>query len=143
MANKDAYLIVDIGTGNARVAVVTANGEILSIKRENVQYETDQNYEESIFFEPDRLWFQIKDLAKKALIEAGPVEIKAISSTSQREGIVVVDEEGESLLGMPNIDHRGRRWENILSDADKDRVYQLSGRYPTSLFSAFKVVGVR
>jgi autoinducer 2 (AI-2) kinase len=54
-----------------------------------------------------------------------------------------VDEEGESLLGMPNIDHRGRRWENILSDADKDRVYQLSGRYPTSLFSAFKVVGVR
>src|SRR5690606_2502020 len=109
MARKDAYLIVDIGTGNARVAVVTPVGEILSIQRENVQYETDSKYEDSIFFKPDQLWQQIRDLAKRALTESGAVAIKAISSTSQREGIVVVDVEGNSLLGMPNIDHRGRQ----------------------------------
>lgn len=143
MARKDAYLIVDIGTGNARVAVVTPVGEILSIQRENVQYETDSKYEDSIFFKPDQLWQQIRDLAKRALTESGAVAIKAISSTSQREGIVVVDVEGNSLLGMPNIDHRGRQWEGMLTDTDKARVYQLSGRYPTSLFSAFKLVGVR
>src|SRR5690606_15733684 len=45
------------------------------------------------------------------------------------------------VLGMPNIDHRGRAWEAELTD--KDRVYQMTGRYPTSLFSAFKLVGLR
>lgn len=141
MAQKQAYLIVDIGTGNARVAVSTVDGELLSIKRENVHYETDPNFEDSIFFNPEDLWQQILKLSSAALAEAGEVQINAITATSQREGIVVVDQTGKSLLGMPNIDHRGRKWEVDLQD--KDLVYNLSGRYPTSLFSAFKLVGVR
>jgi len=138
---RQGHLIVDIGTGNARVGVVSTDGEILSIKRENVHYITDENYEESIYFEPDELWNQITRLSKEALQEAGDIDIRAITATSQREGIVVVDREGNSLLGMPNIDHRGRKWEKDLKD--KDLVYELSGRYPTSLFSAFKLVGLR
>lgn len=139
--SKTAYLIIDIGTGNARVGVVTPKGDILGITRENVHYITDSNYEESIYFEPEELWSQILRLSKVALAEAGDVEILAITATSQREGIVVIDADGKSLLGMPNIDHRGRKWEPDL--IDKDTVYQLSGRFPTSLFSAFKLVGVR
>jgi len=141
MAQKEAYLIVDIGTGNARVGVATPTGEILAIKRENVQYHADANYEESIYFNPEELWQQILKLATEALSDAGEVYIKAVTATSQREGIVVIDSEGASLLGMPNIDHRGRKWEKDL--AQKDRVYELSGRYPTSLFSAFKLLGFR
>ncbi len=141
MAKKEAYLIVDIGTGNARVAVCGIDGEILSIKRENVHYETDSQYEDSIFFNPEELWSQILRLSKEALQESGDIQINAVTATSQREGIVITDKEGKSLLGMPNIDHRGRKWEVDLKD--KDLVYNLSGRYPTSLFSAFKLVGVR
>src|SRR5690606_39720351 len=122
------------GAGHAYV-------EKLYIKRENIQYITDENYEESIYSEPDELWSQITRLSKEALQEAGDIDIRAITATSQREGIVVVDREGNSLLGMPNIDHRGRKWEKDLKD--KDLVYELSGRYPTSLFSAFKLVGLR
>ncbi|WP_156308690.1 FGGY-family carbohydrate kinase [Sphingobacterium endophyticum] len=141
MAKKKAYLIVDIGTGNARVAVCGIDGEILSIKRENVHYETDPQYEDSIFFNPEELWGQILRLSKEALQESGDIQINAVTATSQREGIVITDKDGKSLLGMPNIDHRGRKWEVDLKD--KDLVYNLSGRYPTSLFSAFKLVGVR
>lgn len=139
--SKQAHLIVDIGTGNARVGVVTVEGDILAIKRENVHYIADPNYEESIYFDPNDLWLQITHLAKEALAESEPVTIKAITATSQREGIVVIDKDGNSLLGMPNIDHRGRKWEKDL--IEKDLVYVLSGRYPTSLFSAFKLVGLR
>ncbi|PRD55746.1 FGGY-family carbohydrate kinase [Sphingobacterium gobiense] len=141
MAQKEAYLIVDIGTGNARVGVVTPTGDILAIKRENVQYYADTKYEESIYFNPEELWQQILRLAAEALADVGEVRIKAITATSQREGIIVVDSEDRSLLGMPNIDHRGRKWEKELKQ--KDRVYELSGRYPTSLFSAFKLIGLR
>lgn len=139
--SRQAHLIVDIGTGNARVGVVETNGNTLSIKRENVHYVTDTNYEESIYFDPNDLWAQITTLSKEAISESGDITIKAITATSQREGIVVIDKDGNSLLGMPNIDHRGRAWENELRD--KDMVYELSGRYPTSLFSAFKLVGLR
>lgn len=139
---KDAYLVIDIGTGNARVGVATRDGEILAIRRENVNYHSDENYEESIYFQPDELWEQILRLSADALGSiAQDVVIRAVTATSQREGIVVIDAAGNSLLGMPNIDHRGRAWEDELMD--KDLVYNLSGRSPTSLFSAFKLVGLR
>lgn len=142
MMMKDAYLVIDIGTGNARVGVASSAGEILAVRRENVNYHSDSNYEESIYFDPDELWSQIMRLSGEALSSVdGSIVIKAITATSQREGIVVIDKEGNSLLGMPNIDHRGRKWESELQD--KDKVYQLSGRYPTSLFSAFKLVGLQ
>jgi autoinducer 2 (AI-2) kinase len=44
---------------------------------------------------------------------------------------------------LPNHDHRGREWENTISNGDKDLVYQLAGRYPTSLFSALKIIGLK
>jgi len=141
MATKNAYLIIDIGTGNARVALVRPDGEIQSIKRENVHYEVDSSYDDAIFFDPDELWDQILRLTKAVLDDSPKFQVTAITATSQREGIVLIDAAGDSLLGMPNIDHRGRKWEKDL--VNKDLVYELSGRYPTSLFSAFKLIGVR
>lgn len=141
MTPQDAYLIVDVGTGNVRVAVAQPDGTILGIERENVQYARDEYYPESIYFDPDQLWQQILRLTKKALASSGSVTIRAITATSQREGIVAIGQDGQSLIGMPNIDHRGREWESML--IDKSRVYALTGRYPTSLFSALKLVGLR
>ena len=141
MQQKDAYIVIDIGTGNARVVVVQPNGEVLGEARDDIRYVKDELYPESIFFDPGELWLQIVNLGRQALAQAGPVLIKAFTGTSQREGIVLVGGNGESLIGLPNIDHRGREWESII--ADKTRVYQLTGRYPTSLFSALKLVGIR
>ena len=141
MTAQDAYLIIDVGTGNVRVAVAQPDGTILGIERENVQYERDEHYPESIYFDPDQLWQQILRLAQTALASSGMVTIRAITATSQREGIVTIGQDGQSLIGMPNIDHRGREWESMLTD--KSRVYDLTGRYPTSLFSALKLVGLR
>ncbi len=137
----EAYMVIDIGTGNARVAVAAVTGEILGIERENIQYHKDENYPEALYFDPEKLWEQITRLAAKALGQAGEVTILALTATSQREGIVLLDNDGRSLIGLPNIDHRGREWESIISD--KSYVYALTGRYPTSLFSAMKIVGIR
>lgn len=141
MTNQEAYIVIDIGTGNVRVAVATISGEILGIERENLHNHKDENYPEALYFDPDDLWEQITRLATKALSHAPGVKILALTATSQREGIVLIGKQGESLIGLPNIDHRGREWEHMI--ADKSAVYQLTGRYPTSLFSALKVVGIR
>jgi len=141
MKQQDAYVVIDIGTGNARVAVVQPDGRVLSVARADIRYHKDDLYPDALYFEPAALWTQITDLTRQALAQAPDVVVKAITSTSQREGIVLVDNKGKSLIGLPNIDHRGREWENMI--ADKTAVYALTGRYPGSLFSAFKLVGIR
>ena len=132
MTGKDAYIIVDFGTGNLRVAVVSSKGELLGAARQDIAYHRDNNYDDAIYFKPDETWSLILQLCADALRQAGTVKITGISATSQREGIVVIDNRGVSVTGMPNIDHRGRKWEHIMTD--KARIYQLAGRYPTSFF---------
>jgi len=141
MTLKQAYLVADIGTGNVRVAIADTTGTILGVASGDMRYQQDEHYPEALFFDPATLWEQIKVLAKTALAQAGTVTITAITTTSQREGIVALDHTGGSLIGMPNIDHRGREWEDITPD--KHEIYRLTGRYPTSLFSALKLVGLR
>ena len=141
MKRQDAYLVLDIGTGNVRSAIVSPSGNILGVARADIRYYRDELYPESIYFKPDELWGQLKELTEQALQQAGVVHIKAATTTSQREGIVLVDQSGKAVIGLPNIDHRGREWEDLYPD--KSRIYQLTGRYPTSLFSAYKLAGIR
>ena len=141
MKQQEAYLVLDIGTGNVRSAIVSPAGEILGVARADIRYYRDELYPESIYFKPDELYDQLKQLTKEALQQAGPVTIKAATTTSQREGIVLIDKSNKAIIGLPNIDHRGREWENLYPE--KSRIYQLTGRYPTSLFSAYKLVGIR
>ncbi|CAL1520698.1 FGGY family carbohydrate kinase [Chitinophaga sp. MM2321] len=141
MAKQDAYIVIDIGTGNIRVAVTGTTGQVLGIARDDIHYTKDELYPEALYFDPGEVWQQVTALAEAALQQAADVEIKAFTATSQREGIVLIGKNGESLIGLPNIDHRGREWEPLLKD--KDHVYRLTGRYPTSLFSAFKLIGIR
>lgn len=138
---KEAYLVLDIGTGNVRSAVVSPAGDILGMSRDDIRYYRDLLFPDSIYFKPEELFLQLRKLTKEALGQAGKVCIKAVTSTSQREGIVLVDKWQNAVIGMPNIDHRGREWQKDLTD--KSRVYQLSGRYPTSLFSVYKLIGTR
>lgn len=143
MTSKEAYLIIDIGTGNVRVAVANVKGEVISVERDNVQYKKDELYPNALSFNPDELWVQIIALTKKVLHNNPNLDIQAITASSQREGIVLLGAEGESLLGLPNHDHRGREWEDTISDSDKRNAYQLAGRYPSSLFSAMKLIGLK
>lgn len=141
MALQDTFLIIDIGTGNVRVAVASEDGRILNIQRDNVQYLKDEQYPDALYFEPDVLWDQIVKLTRSAIQQAGGLRIKAITVSSQREGIVLLDANGRGLIGLPNHDHRGREWEARVPE--KSRIYSIAGRYPSSLFSALKIIGIR
>src|SRR5690606_24594363 len=141
MTIQGAYIIVDIGTGNVRVAAASPDGKVLGVAREDIQYEKDPLYPDALHFDPDRLWEQVLRLAGQVLEKVPAAAVKAITATSQREGIVLLAADGRSLTGLPNIDHRGREWESMITD--KSGMYRTTGRYPTSLFSALKLVGIR
>lgn len=135
------YLIVDIGTGNVRVALTSSSGEILRVERENVQYSKDENYKDALFFDPNQLWEQIKVLCHKVCSGKQAENIQALTVSSQREGIVILDNKRNSVIGLPNHDHRGRAWENLFDR--KDFIYSKTGRLPSSLFSIYKIIGLR
>lgn len=141
MSEQKGYLIIDIGTGNVRVAITSQKGAVLHVERDNVRYIKDELYPDALYFSPDELWEQIITLTQRALQHMPQISIQAITASSQREGIILMDENGASLMGLSNHDHRGREWEDMIED--KHYVYTLTGRYPTSLFSAFKLIGIK
>lgn len=138
---KKNYLIIDIGTGNVRVAITGSNGQVWGIERENVTYYKDEQYPEALGFGPNELWRQIMGLGKRILERFPDASIAAITVSSQREGIVLLDRQNSALIGLPNHDHRGRQWEADIQE--KDYIYSKCGRYPNSIFSALKLVGLR
>lgn len=137
VSEKQGYLVFDVGTGNARAAIVSTEGEVLGIEREDIHYETENLYPDSCYFVPDLLWEQLLRLAKRAAASVSNVVIQAVTSTSQRQGIVLQDQTGESFIGLPNIDNRGREWERELPDPEL--IYEMTGRLPSALFSALKL----
>ena len=141
MSKQQIFMIIDIGTGNVRVAITALNGDVLAIERDDVVYDKDNNYADALNFNPDALWNQIIKLSKKVLTSFSGAEVLAITASSQREGIVIIDADGNSLIGLPNHDHRGREFESFITH--HSRIYQLTGRYPGSLFSAMKFVGIK
>lgn len=138
---KDLNLIIDAGTGNVRVALVDHSGQLLTLQRDNVHYTRDSAYPAALEFDPIRLWSQIKTLISQAQKAVPGHRIVAITASSQREGVVLIDANGQPLTGFPNHDLRGREWEDLIED--KTAVYRQTGRNPTALFSAFKLVGLR
>lgn len=140
-SQQEAYLIIDIGTGNVRVGLVAADGQLLDMRRDDLIYQEDGEQHEAWSFDPDTVWRQVMRLSKEILEHHQGLQIVAITASSQREGIVLLDKEGKSLIGLPNHDHRGRPWEKELDQ--KDFIYQKAGRYPTALFSAFKLRGIK
>lgn len=135
---QKGYLIIDVGTGNTRAAVVTNDGDIISESRLNTEYIYEDA--DACHFVPQELWKAILQVSKDAVKDAPGVTIKAVSATSTRQGIVLIDEKGNALAGLPNIDNRGHYLEGLI---DNSLIYKLTGRWAVRYFSAYKLCGFR
>ncbi len=95
-------------------------------------YATETLYPDSRYFSPQVLWKQVMRLAKRALSRSHDIDIIGLTSTSQRQGIVLIDQNGDSFLGSLNIDNRGREWEESIPN--QEEIYSRTGRLPTAFF---------
>lgn len=135
---QQAYIIIDIGTGNSRVAVVSSDGEILALTRENSVMHTDHRVRGAQYFEPKE-WEEILfRLIAQSREKAGDVDIVAVSAGTLRQGIVLLDENGEPLIGYSNADRRG---EPYMQQLDWQRIGEVTGLSPSPIFSGIKMLG--
>lgn len=135
---KQAYIVIDIGTGNSRVAVVSAAGEILTIEKENTVLHKDARVPNAEYFDPNQWRTCIFDLIRRVMRKTEKVEIIGVTSVTLRQGIVLIGQDGSSLVGYSNGDRRGQAY---MEGRDWDRVMQLTGLSPSAIFSAVKVMG--
>lgn len=138
---KDAALIIDIGTGSTRVAVVSCEGKLVRIKGCKNTYYIDEAYDDAKYFLPNELKETIFSLIKEVLKNLEGFRIKYLSSSAARESFVLLDEKGNDFYGLPNIDNRGKTW---LSDIfNREYIEQYTGRPVTEDFGAMKFYGLK
>lgn len=138
---KEASLIIDIGTGSSRVAIVSDTFEIINIKSMTNTYYVDEKYNDAKYFIPEELKNNILLMITEVLESLENYSIRYISSAAARESIILLDNDGKDFLGLPNIDNRGKEWLSHIKN--REYIEKVSGRPLTEDFGAMKLYGLR
>lgn len=134
------YLIVDLGTGNTRVALVTSRSRILGIRTFTNTYYKDDKYPDAQYFIPEEWEKEIFRCCAELHEEFQDIKIDAVSSAGARQSIVLLDNDGKAFYGLPNIDNRGREYMSEVKEPEK--IYEKSGKWVTEDFCAAKIMGL-
>jgi len=88
-------------------------------------------------YELDGVWTDFADLIEQCLRSTGarPGDVAAITATSQRQGVVFLDDDGCELYGGPNFDLRAVFEGAAIDEEMGDRVYRATGHTPSMLFA--------
>ncbi len=135
------YLMFDLGTGNSRVGLVNSEGHILGIKGFTNTYYRDDQYEDAQYIIPGEWEDKLIDCCAELCAEHPEVRVDAISSAAARQTFILIDKEGDTFLGLPNIDNRGREYVGAI--ANKEEIYRKSGKWVTEDFGAAKLLGLK
>ena len=89
-----AYLIYDIGTGNSRVSIVSEQKEMIGLRTFENRYYRDFRYKDALYFKPEEMLLGVMRCTGELLKAHPEVRIEAVTATSARESIVLIDRDG-------------------------------------------------
>ncbi len=101
---------IDAGTGSGRCVIFDSEGQQVAISSREWTHPTIPEFPGAFVFETARNWTLICKSTHEAIDRAKirPDEIRGISATSMREGMVLYDEAGREIWACPNVDSRAR-----------------------------------
>jgi autoinducer 2 (AI-2) kinase len=105
---SECLIVLDAGTGSGRAVVFASDGRQLGVGQEEWTHLSEPDAPGSMSFDCDRNWALLARCARKALAAAGVrrESVRAVSSTSMREGIVLYDRSGKEVWACANVDSR-------------------------------------
>ena len=136
----DCLVTIDAGTGSGRCVVFDARGVVQATAQEPFVYRSfeDPNLPMVRGFDLDApsFWGVLVRCMRGALGQLpGGARIRGVIATSQREGCVFVDAEGEVLYGGPNLDARavleGMEVQQVVG---AERLHAITGHAPPYIF---------
>lgn len=126
-------LALDAGTGSIRAVLFDTNGNQIYCAQREWTHAEDSRWPGSMDFDWKNNWKLTCECTRELMDRAkvDPIEIKAISTTCMREGIVLYDNEGKEQWACANVDSRSTDEVVALIKNHPDlekKVYQVSGQ---------------
>ena len=135
-------LAIDLGGSRVRCAIVDLSGRIAGQATAEWAPESPPDLAPmGKRYDPKLTWRLIARLCRGALLEAkvGARDVVAVSATSQREGIALLDAEGREVYLGPNSDARAFFEGQAIDEAHSDEVYRVTGHGPSLLLAPAKL----
>ncbi|MGD6832971.1 autoinducer-2 kinase [Sutcliffiella halmapala] len=101
-------LAFDAGTGSIRAVLFDRNGKQIGVSQKEWNHLSEEDVPGSMNFDTVYNWNLVIQCVKEVLQDTGifSSEIKAVSATSMREGLVLYDRNGQEIWACANVDAR-------------------------------------
>ena len=126
-------MTIDAGTGSARAVIFDERGNQIGVSQEEWSHLSEEGVKDSMSFDYENNWKLVCRCIKGAIFDAkiDAKEIKAVTASSMREGIILYDKEGKELWGVANVDARAFKEVRELKEkfiGIEEEFYQESGQ---------------
>lgn len=129
LITDDAALILDIGTTTLKACLVNPEGAFLASTGTTWSCTAAPGIAGGLNCRPDALFEQMMDLAESLVRAYKGAVVRAVAVSTQRLGFVLLDQQGEVLAGLPNIDRRAVREAADIPETEKENLYPMTGRW--------------
>ena len=128
--SEDLLLALDAGTGSCRAVLFAVDGRQVGIAQREWSHAEQPGAPGSQVFDTQGNWKLIVECVREVLRETqtDPSAIRAVSTTSMREGCVLYDEAGRELWACPNVDSRaGAEATELVEKGLAETIYRHGG----------------
>ena len=141
MADSGHILVLDAGSSGMRSLLFDDSARIVGrCATEWAYLEEPDAPEFARAFDPQALWDTACDLMTGSIRDSGATgPIATVSVTSQRQGVVFLDGDGNEVYAGPNLDLRAVFEGAAIDDEMGDRVYETTGHLPSFLLAPAKL----
>ncbi len=126
----DYIAAIDAGTGSGRCVIFDSEGTQNSISSREWSHPSIPEFPGSFIFDTQQNWKLICESTREAIQSAKiqPGDIRGISATSMREGMVLYDAKGKEIWACPNVDSRGtRETDQLIKKGFAKKIYRRAG----------------
>ncbi len=106
--SEDLLLALDAGTGSCRAILFQVDGRQVAVAQREWSHHALDGVPGSQVFDTEANWRLISECVREVLRAPGVAAdaIRAVSTTSMREGMVLYDRRGREIWACPNVDSR-------------------------------------
>jgi len=127
---NELLLAIDAGTGSVRAVLFDADGGQVAIGQREYSHAAEPGVPGSQVFDTAANWELACACVAEAIERSGaPASaIRAVATTSMREGMVLYDEGGREIWACPNVDSRaGAEAAALVESGEAEEIYALAG----------------
>ena len=133
---------LDFGTSALHCMVSDAQARCLADSHATIRYSTPQGESElTREFDPQEVLDTAIQLTARSLAQANvaPSDVAAVGITSQRHGVVFLNENAREIFVSPNVDLRAAFEGAALQEEMGAALYETTGQYPAMLLAPAKL----